>query len=285
MCKHSFPIRKHAEGLLILLFVGLVMLLSSCTSPVARKNEDLFPGNRPGTTWRTADGRIEFTVIDTPIPEHEVDRGHTTAAYHWNHGEGTYITADQEMVKMIYVDSVVEGNCGIYTEATPSETFERWKAVFFQEDAVVFNVLSSALYQEGEWVVLHRVEPCGDPGSSWRSEDGRLAFIVEELIVPEREIKVPLEKNYTAVLEPYSRLCCRGTLLAKDGQPIDIVYADGMGNAAVVYAIRQGDGASEVDFLEKWTVLERGSDFIKAEVVESCVYRPGDILRIYQAKP
>ena len=268
--------------ILALLLVGLAMLLSACTSPLARKNEDLFPGNRPGTTWRTADGRIEFTVIDTPIPEHEVGRGHTTAAYHWNHGEGTYITADQEMVKVIYVDSVVEGNCGIYPEATPSESFERWTAVFFQEDAVVFKVLSSALYQEGERVVLHRVEPCGDPGSSWRSEDGRLAFTVEELIVPEREIKVSWEKNYVAVLEPYSRLSCRGTLLAKDGQPIDIVYADGMGDAAVVYAIRQGDGASEVEFLEKWTVLERGSDFIKAEVVESCVYQPGDILLICQ---
>ena len=162
---------------LLVLVISTDVFLSGCSSMFRYRKwssgyYDGMPCNQVGSTWRTEDGRIEFTIVNTDIRDREVTRGngitYIEKGYNWQHGEGTYLAADGQSISIVYQEGGPSEEYHIYIG--PDEHLENdpelkeviseyWSVSKVCEDHIEFIVDRSEIYEPGDTICLYRVEP------------------------------------------------------------------------------------------------------------------------------
>ena len=161
--------RNAVRAFLIVSLLCISMLFSGC--------RDLFTGlgygekmplHQLGTTWRSEDGKIEFTIVEGEIPEHEETHGGRVLlvkAYSHPLGVGTMLMPDGESIHIRYSD----GRGGyVAIERLPDDlaapwegpySLEIWEATDVHDGYFVATVEQSTIYTPGDRIRIDRVEP------------------------------------------------------------------------------------------------------------------------------
>jgi hypothetical protein len=156
--------------ILLLCFAGL---LSGCFTLIRyiQYESGNLPCHQVGSKWRTEDGRIEFTIIDTFIPEHEETLSNGTTykvmADHWHHGEGTFMTADGNRIPIVYTEGAAsEWHILIRSDEKQeddldpeTEIYEYWGISRVRDGYIEFAAEKTGIFEPGDTIRLYRVEP------------------------------------------------------------------------------------------------------------------------------
>ncbi len=122
------------------------------------------PTSQVGSTWRAEDGKVEFTIISTTIPEHTISINGSESIVkggEWIHGEGYILLETGERLNIIYSD----GRGGIIDirgttedeEMVTGPLYESWWATEITESSFVAIVNKSILYEPGQRILFNKI--------------------------------------------------------------------------------------------------------------------------------
>ena len=159
--------RNMVRAFLIVGLLCVAMLISGCEGLyTAMGLEEKMPLHQLGTTWRSEDGKIEFTIVEVEIPEHEEKHGENVflvKSHSLTLGHGFMLLPDRERIQICYFDGLrgyVEIDRMVDDPIDPSgEALEKWYATDVHDGYFVATVEQSTIYTPGDRIRFDRVEP------------------------------------------------------------------------------------------------------------------------------
>ena len=127
------------------LCIGILLLgmLFGCTSFYLRNRH---PSDQPGTTWRTEDGSVVFSVKEN---------GPSGYGYIQTEEGKVDIVISMGMTTSMILISYAEDYANL-EELQPLPTFARWDTESVREDRFVVKVIETVYFEPGQLLTFHK---------------------------------------------------------------------------------------------------------------------------------